>query len=126
MRSEESRHEPNDPNLGNLVLLVPSDIVGRDDRELGEILIRSFAHTLAEVEPRPDTAIFLNTGVRLVVQGSPVLEDLLTLEQRGTKILACGTCLGHFELKERLAVGEISNMYTIAETLLRAQKVVSV
>ena len=111
---------------GDLVLLIPSDVMGRDDRELGGILVRSFAHTLTEVEPRPNTVIFLNAGVKLVVKGSPVLEDLCTLEKRGTKILACGTCLGHFELKERLAVGEISNMYAIAETLLRARKVISI
>ena len=34
-------------------------------------------------------------------------------------------CLTHFGLKEKVVVGEISNMYTIAETMLRASKVIN-
>jgi sulfur relay (sulfurtransferase) complex TusBCD TusD component (DsrE family) len=59
------------------------------------------------------------------VKGSPVLEDLRTLANQGVQILACGTCLGYYGLKEKVAVGEVSNMYTIAETMLQAGKVVS-
>jgi selenium metabolism protein YedF len=110
---------------GPTVVLVPSHVMGRGDEELGGILIRSFLHTLNQVEPLPATIIFINTGVKLTVEGSPVLEDLQGLEQRGVGILSCGTCLGYFELKEKLAVGEISNMYTIAETLLAAGNVLS-
>jgi len=114
------------PTTGPLVLVVPGEFMGRgDDPELGRILIRAFFHTLGEVEPLPETLIFFNTGVRLVVEGSPVLEDLKALAERGVTILVCGTCLGHFGLKDSIAVGEISNMYTIAETMLRAGKVVS-
>ncbi len=111
--------------LGPTVVLMPCDSMGRGDDELGGILIRSFLHTLNEVEPLPDTMIFLNAGVKLTVEGSPVLEDLSGLESRGVEILACGTCLGHFGIKEKIAVGEISNMYTIAEMLLGAGKVVA-
>ena len=113
------------PGSGPLVLTVPSDIMGRGDEELGGILVRAFFHTLGEVEPLPQTVIFFNGGVKLVVEGSPVLEDLQALEAQGIEILACGTCLGHYGLRERVAVGEVSNMYTIAETLLSAGKVVS-
>jgi len=108
------------------VVLVASDIIGRGDDELGRILIRSFLHTLNEVEPLPETIIFLNAGVKLAVEGSPVLEDLAALAEKGVQILACGTCLGHFGLKEKIAAGEISNMYSIAETLLGAGNVVAV
>ena len=110
---------------GPLVVLIPSDGVGRGDDELGRILLRSFLHTLHEVEPLPGTIVFLNAGVKLTADDSLVLEDLQALEGRGVEILACGTCLGHFGLKERIAVGQISNMYSIAETLLGAGKVVS-
>jgi selenium metabolism protein YedF len=107
------------------VVLVPGDGMGRGDHELGGILIRSFLHTLHEVEPLPDTIIFLNAGVKLTVEGSPVLEDLDALEQRDVEILACGTCLGHFELRDKIAVGQVSNMYSIAEALLAAGNVVA-
>jgi len=113
------------PASGPLVLTVPSDVMGRGDEELGGILVRAFFHTLGEVEPLPQTIIFFNSGVKLVVQGSPVVEDLQALKAQGIEILACGTCLGHYGLKERVAVGEVSNMYTIAETMLGAGKVVS-
>ena len=113
------------PAVGPLVVVIPSEFMGRGDDELGHILIRSFFHTLGEVAPLPDTIIFFNGGVKLVVDGSPILEDVQTLSERGVEILACGTCLGHYELKERIAVGEVSNMYTIAEMMLRAGKVVS-
>ena len=113
------------PAAGPLVLVVPCDEMGRGDAELGQILIRGCFHALGEVEPLPDTVIFLNSGVRLVVEGSAVLEDLERLCQQGVEILACGTCLGFYELKDRVAVGEISNMYTIVETMFAAAKVVT-
>jgi selenium metabolism protein YedF len=113
------------PASGPMVLTVPSEFMGRGDEALGQILVRGFFHTLGEVQPLPDTIIFLNSGVKLVVTGSPVLDDLRALSDQGIALLACGTCLGHYGLKEQIAVGEISNMYTIAETLLNAGKVVS-
>jgi selenium metabolism protein YedF len=109
---------------GPLVVTIPSEIMGRGDAELGHILIRGFFHALGEVEPLPDTIIFFNSGVKLVTQGSAVLEDLQGLCERDVEILACGTCLGHYELKDKVAIGEISNMYTIVETLLGAGKVI--
>ncbi len=114
------------PAGGPLVLVIPSEFMGRGEHEeLGQILIRSFLHTLNEVSPLPDVIIFFNSGVKLVVEGSPVLEDLCTLANQGVQILVCGTCLGYYGLKEKVAVGEVSNMYTIAETMLQAGKVIS-
>jgi len=113
------------PAGGPLVLVIPDEFMGRGDAELGNILIRGFFHTLGEVTPLPDTIIFFNSGVKLTVEGAPVLDDLKSLAEKGVEILACGTCLGHYELKDQIAVGEISNMYTIAETLLQAGKAVS-
>ena len=113
------------PATGPLVLFVASEHMGQGEHaELGTILVRAFFHTLGEVEPLPETIVFLNSGVKLVVEGSPVVEDLEALSNQGIEILACGTCLDYYGLKDKLAVGEISNMYTIAETLLGAGKVV--
>lgn len=123
---EETASQPASvPTEGSLVLVIPSEFMGRGDAELGQILIRGFFHTLSKVEPLPDTIIFFNSGIKLVAEGSLVLEDLQDLRVRGVEILACGTCLGHYGLKEKVAVGEVSNMYTIAETMLEARKVVS-
>ena len=109
---------------GDIVLVIASDKVGLGSDELGEILMRAFMHTFMEVEPMPQTMIFMNSGVKLVIGDSLVLEDLQALEAEGTQMLVCGTCVDYFKLKGKVAVGEISNAYTIAETILRAGKVV--
>jgi selenium metabolism protein YedF len=124
-RPEASAIHETAPTAGPLILTIPSEFMGRGDEDLGHVLIRAFFHTLGEVQPSPDTVIFLNSGVKLTVEGSPALEDLRSLHDRGIQILVCGTCLGHYGIKDKVAVGEVSNMYTIAEALLQAGKVVS-
>jgi len=114
------------PAPGPIVVVIPSDQMGHGEEELGHILIRSFLHALTEVPGRPDTMIFFNTGVKLTVKGSEVLADLQTLEKNGVEILICGTCLDYFNLKEKIAVGQVSNMYAIAETMLSAGHLVTV
>jgi selenium metabolism protein YedF len=110
---------------GPLVLAVSSHVMGRGEDELGSILIRSFFHTLGEAQPLPQIIVLFNTGARLACEGSPVLEDLRAIEAQGVEVLVCGTCLGYFEIKDQLGVGQVSNMYDIAETMLGANKVVN-
>jgi selenium metabolism protein YedF len=110
---------------GPLILVISSDSMGRGDAELGDILMRAFFHTLGEVEPLPQTIVLFNAGVKLACEGSPVLDDLRALEDSGVEMLVCGTCLGYFELNDELVAGQVSNMYDIAETMLRAGKVVN-
>ncbi len=114
------------PAPGRRVVVISSDRMGRGEDELGLILMRSFLYALGEVEPVPQTMIFFNTGVKLTAEGSPVLEELAALQARGVEILVCGTCLDYFGLKDRVQVGTISNMYTIAETLLAAGHTITV
>lgn len=108
------------------VMVIGSESLGRGSEELGGILIRGLMHTLAEGNRRPSTLIFVNSGVKLVTADSPVLEDLRSLASQGVEILACGTCLGYYELKDKVAVGQVSNMYSIVEAMLDADKVLSV
>jgi selenium metabolism protein YedF len=109
---------------GGAVVFFPSDAVGNGDDELGRILTKSIIYSLLEVEPAPETMVFMNSGVKLAIEGSESLDDLKALNDRGVEILVCGTCLDYLGLKEKLAVGEVSNAYTISETLLGAGKVV--
>ncbi|HHO76342.1 MAG TPA: sulfurtransferase-like selenium metabolism protein YedF [Deltaproteobacteria bacterium] len=111
---------------GPVVVVIGSDTMGRGNEELGGVLIKSFIHTLIETSPQPDTMIFLNTGVKLTITGSDVIEDLQELSDSGVKILVCGTCLNFFEIKDSLCVGIVSNMYDIAETMLRAKRLVQI
>jgi len=120
--SEETVASPAPVPEGDLVVLITSNTVGRGSEELGEILMRAFMHTFTEVEPMPQTMIFINSGVKLAIEYSIVLEDLHALVGEGVQILVCGTCLDYFKLKDKVAVGEVSNAYTILETLLQAEK----
>jgi selenium metabolism protein YedF len=112
-------------SIGDIVMVIASDTVGKGSDELGGILMRAFMHTLLEVKPQPHTIILMNNGVKLAVTGSTVLDDLKELSDNGIEILVCGTCLNYFGLTDNVAVGEISNAYTIAETMLQAGKVVN-
>lgn len=114
------------PGSARPVLLVPADTFGRGEHpELGQLLCRNFFHALTEARPLPALVILLNSGAKLAVEGSPVLEDLRCLQDLGVRLLVCGTCLNHYGLKDRLAAGEISNMYEIAEALLAAPRIVT-
>jgi selenium metabolism protein YedF len=122
---EAPRPAPAAPDApGRTVLLVAAETIGRGSDELGQVLVRAFCHTLGELTAPPDAVVLMNGGVRLVVEGSAVLDDLRALAARGVDLLVCGTCLGFFELKDRLAVGRVSNMYEIAETLFGAGRVI--
>jgi len=112
------------PAGGELVVFLASDRVGEGDPDLGALLMRAFLHTLQELEPRPDHIVCMNAGVRLAVEGSPVLDDLRALEESGTQIWLCGTCLDFLGLKDSTGVGTVSNMYSLAELLLNAARVV--
>ncbi len=109
---------------GNLVVYVSSEGMGRGDDRLGTILMAAFLDTLGHFKDVPSHVIFVNGGVRLAVEGSPVLDQIRHLEQIGSRVLVCGTCLNYFGLKEKLAVGGISNMYAIVETLSQAGRIV--
>ncbi|MFO7774067.1 MAG: sulfurtransferase TusA family protein [Dehalococcoidia bacterium] len=67
-----------------------------------------------------------NDGVRLTTEGSEVLDSLKLLEEAGVQILSCGTCLEYYELKGKLEVGSVTNMYDTVESLLSATKVVKI
>jgi len=87
--------------------------------------MQSFLHTIGGLRSKPETIIFINSGVKLVTTESPVLGELLKLKSQNVEILACGTCLSRLALTDKVAVGQVSNMYTIADTLLRAGKTIS-
>lgn len=107
------------------VLMLSSNTLGRGDDELGGVLMRTFIHTLGETDLKPHKIIFMNSAVKLVTRGSEVIDDLRALEKENVEILACGTCLGHFGLRDAVEVGRISNMYEITTALIKATKVIS-
>ena len=119
---EPSFASPPEKGPGPFVVVLSDNHMGRGDDVLGDVLIRSFIHTLPQLKPPPDTIICYNAGVKLAAKDSAVLDDLQQLSQAGVDILVCGTCVNYFALGEQIAAGHVSNMYDIAETMAGASR----
>jgi selenium metabolism protein YedF len=109
---------------GPAVFVIASSVMGHGNDELGAVLMKAFIHTAVDLDHKPDIMIFYNTGVQLTASHSDVIDDLKALQEKGVKLLICGTCVNFFNLTGRIGAGTISNMYDIAGTLLTAGRIV--
>lgn len=107
------------------VIVIASDSLGNGSDELGRLLMKNFLITLLELKKLPEKIFFVNSGVLLTSEGSELLEPLSKLGNAGVEILSCGVCLEYYGLKDKLAAGVVTNMYTIAESLLSAGNAIS-
>lgn len=108
------------------VYMITTNCFGQGSPDLGTVLMKSLMLTLAESDPAPEALIFINSGVYLVSEGAEVLPHLQKLAKAGTRIIACGTCLDYYRLREKLAIGTISNMYEINSKLTGPNKVITI
>lgn len=108
-----------------IMVLCATDRLGYGDDTLGLKLMVNFIRTLKEMGTDLWRLVFVNNGVKLAVEGAEVLGDLKAYEQAGLKILVCGTCLNHFNLLEKKAVGETTNMLDIVTAAQLADKVIT-
>ncbi len=122
---DKEKREDKDPSE-SLVVTIGSNYMGSGSNELGKILMKSFIYSLTELENHPQYLIFFNTGVYLTTEGSNTIEDLKTLEEKGTVILSCGTCLNFFELQDKLVVGTVTDMYGTTEKMALATKLINI
>jgi len=109
-----------------IMVMVTTDRIGHGDDELGSKLMAGFLKTLREMGDDLWRLVFLNNGVKLAVEGSNVLSPLNDLKEQGIPILVCGTCLTHFNLLDKLQVGEITNMLDIVTAMQVADKVINI
>ena len=109
---------------GDFVVEIGSNRMGDGDEALGRTLMKGFLYAVSQLPVLPKTILFFNTGAYLTCMGSDSLEDLKFMEAQGVEIRTCGTCLDYYKLKETLAVGSVTNMYAIVETLAVAGKVI--
>lgn len=108
------------------VIAIHAETMGHGDDTLGARLMGNFLRTLSVVDVKPDAIVFYNAAVKLLAPGSTHLEALNVLHAAGVDILACVTCLEHYSLTDKLAVGSVSNMREIVQRTMRASKVVTV
>ncbi|MBF0232574.1 MAG: sulfurtransferase-like selenium metabolism protein YedF [Desulfamplus sp.] len=109
-----------------IMVFAATDRVGFGDDELGKKLMVSFIKTIKEMGDDLWMLVFVNNGVKLTIEGSLVLEDLLQYEADGIKIMVCGTCLTHFNLLDAKKVGETTNMLDIVSSMQLADKVIKI
>ncbi|MDR3585171.1 MAG: sulfurtransferase-like selenium metabolism protein YedF [Desulfosporosinus sp.] len=109
-----------------LVVAIGRDTMGEGSQELGQILIKGFIYALQELAPPPTHILFFNSGSYLTGTDSNSLEDLRGLEAAGTIILTCGTCTNYYGISEKLAVGEIANMYGILTAMAGAKRLINI
>ena len=121
--SDEPACTPDSKKHG-LVAVLSANTMGNGEEQLGKILMKSFIFALTKQDQLPETILCYNSGAYLTCEGSDSLEDLKSLEAEGVKILTCGTCLDFYGLKEKLAVGGVTNMYEIVEKQMKATLVV--
>ena len=105
-------------------LYLNSDQMGTGDPTLGRKLMKSFLSTLAKSDKKIDVIGCVNSGINLTVEGSEVLDSLETLLKKGARLASCGTCLEHYNLKEKLQIGEIGTMDMAVEIMATADKVI--
>ena len=125
---EESKEEEVacviDTRKKGMLVVLSANVMGTGDPKLGTSLMKAFVFALTKQDQLPDTILCYNTGAYLTCEGADTLEDLKLLESEGVAILTCGTCLDFYGLKEKLAVGGVTNMYDIVERMESATTIV--
>lgn len=113
----EEVEEINDNKNKSLTILIASNLLGEGDDRLGETLMKVYINTLAESDSLPENLLFINGGVKLTCEGSDVIDSIKNMEEKGVNIFSCGACLDFYNLKEKLMVGQIGNMYQIIDLM---------
>ena len=125
----EAKAEPEiacnlDTRKKGMLVVLSGCTMGSGDERLGKALMKAFVFALTKQDVLPETILCYNTGAYLTTDGADTLEDLKLLESEGVTVLTCGTCLDFYGLKEKLAVGGVTNMYDIVERMESAQTIV--
>ena len=113
-----------DSRKNGMVVVLSGNVMGTGDEKLGTSLMKAFVFAVTKQDVLPETIVCYNTGAYLTCEGADTLEDLKSLEAEGVNILTCGTCLDFYGIKDKLAVGTVTNMYEIVETMEKARTIV--
>lgn len=113
-----------DSRKKGMTVVLSADVMGGGDEKLGRTLMKAFIFALTKQDVLPETILCYNSGAYLTCEGSESLEDFKSLEAEGVTIMTCGTCLDFYGIKDKLAVGTVTNMYDIVETMENASRLI--
>jgi len=123
----QSMETVEEKSLKDQSILFTSNKIGKGDDTLGQVLMKGYIYTLSEMTELPKYIMFVNSGVELTTKGSESIDDLRALEDRGVEILSCGTCLDYLSIDlSDLAVGSVTNMYTIVDNTTNVKNTLSI
>ena len=108
------------------VILITRFGMGEAEPALQLKLIATYLKLLDETNILPAALCFYTEGVRLAVTGSPVLEQLQSLQAKGVHLILCSTCLTYYNLTGQVQVGIVGGMTDIREMQRRAAKVITI
>jgi hypothetical protein len=115
----------NEPERPVTVIVVTNDGMGTAEPALRQKLAGIYLKLLLEHDYLPTAICFYADGVKLVVQGSPVLDVLKQIEAKGVHLVSCVTCLNYYRLNDKVAAGIVGGMHDIVELQHRAHKVIT-
>ena len=113
-----------DARKKGMLVVLSANTMGTGDAKLGASLMKAFVFALTRQDQLPETILCYNSGAYLTCEDADTLEDLKLLESEGVTVLTCGTCLDFYGLKEKLAVGGVTNMYDIVERMEKATAII--
>ncbi len=113
-------------NTSSIVILVTNDGMGTAALELQQKLAGKYFELLAQNDTPPAAICFYTEGVKLVVEGSPALDQLRVLEAKGVRLIVCSTCLDYFNLLDKVKIGIVGGMPDIIEAQMKAEKVITI
>ena len=100
--------------------------MGKAPEDLGKTLIQNYLGLLKDEKKLPVALLFYGEGVKLVSEGSHVLDPLKVLESRGVQLIACKTCLNYFGLLDNVKAGHVGTMADILTLQMEAKKVITI
>lgn len=106
------------------IVVIASGTMGGGNDSLGTVLMKGFLYALSQMDILPEKILFYNGGVKWTTDDSEVLDDLKSMEAQGVEILSCGTCLDYYRCTDKLRVGSVTNMYSIVEAMMQADKII--
>lgn len=120
----EHQNKKNQTAPRRTIVFIASETMGSGNDDLGRLLLKNYLITLTEMPDLPDAIYLVNAGVKLVCDGSELLEVFEKIGCQGVDIAACGLCLDFFHLKDKQRSGRTTNMLEIATALQSADGVI--